>query len=209
MTTDQRIAAAAASLREPKSSTSCFQIAPARIIRRVHDLHNARQRAARLSMVRPEHAATLATAIFDLAPGDRLHAITPGDFVFANLINQLCALAHPTLLSIATLSLSKNNVAALASALDAGHCHSIDFLISEYFAKTSPAILACMTEAASNRPWRIGTARTHAKITLLSPALVIETSANLRSSQNIEQITVLHDPALYAFHRAWLAPLMP
>ena len=36
---------------------------------------------------------------------------------------------------------------------------------------------------------------------------VIEGSANLRSSDNLEQIAVFNDPDLVAFHQAWIDTL--
>ena len=49
----------------------------------------------------------------------------------------------------------------------------------------------------------------HAKVTLVATAdggrYVIHGSANLRSTRFIEVIAIEHDPALFDFHRAWLA----
>jgi hypothetical protein len=39
-------------------------------------------------------------------------------------------------------------------------------------------------------------------------ALVVESSANLRSCASIEQITLTADVDLLAFHRAWIDELM-
>jgi hypothetical protein len=38
--------------------------------------------------------------------------------------------------------------------------------------------------------------------------LVIGGSANLRSSMNIEQLTLDNDETLYAFHREWMAEIL-
>jgi hypothetical protein len=160
--------------------------------------------------VKPENAAELVRQIADLHEGDRLHAITPGHFVFAEILTQLAERMKPQTMTIATLSLSKANVDSLAAALDAHHIGQIEFLISDYFAATNKQIMQHMEQAAKPRRWRIGTRRTHAKIaTLDTNHLVIETSANLRSSQNIEQASVFNDRELHAFHTKWITELMP
>ena len=195
-------------LRAPRQAP--FDVVPARIVRRVYDAQNARRRAARKALVKPENAAELVRQIADLEEGDRLHAVIPGNFVFAEILTQLAERMKPESVTIATLSLAKQNVDALAAALDAGHIGRINFLISEYFAATNKQIMAHMEQAAQNRRWRIGTKRTHAKIaTLDTNHLVIETSANLRSSQNVEQLSVFRDRELHNFHVGWIAELMP
>ena len=69
--------------------------------------------------------------------------------------------------------------------------------------------MGAMEQAAIGRKWKIAKARNHAKVALFDCGLVIETSANLRSSDNIEQITAVHDVELYDFHREWIAKLIP
>ena len=50
--------------------------------------------------------------------------------------------------------------------------------------------------------------RTHCKLILAKmadgTAYVVEASANLRSSKNIEQFVLTQDIGLYQFHRAWI-----
>ena len=141
--------------------------------------------------------------------GSQLHAVTPGNFVFCELLIQLCAVIKPKLLTLATLSLSLGNVDALKLAIDDGRITRLDFLISDYFANVNKQIMAHLEQSAIGRNWKIGKARNHAKVALFDCGLVIETSANLRSSDNIEQITAVNDPALYDFHRAWIGKLIP
>jgi DNA-binding TFAR19-related protein (PDSD5 family) len=195
-------------LRAPRPAA--FDVVPQHIVRRVYDAQNARRRAARKALVKPENAAELVRQIADLEEGDRLHAVLPGNFVFAEILTQLAERMKPQTVTIATLSLSKANVDALAAALDAKHIGQLEFLISDYFGATNKAIMAHMEQAAQNRRWRIGTKRTHAKIaTLDTNHLVIETSANLRSSQNVEQLSVFRDRELHDFHTRWITDLMP
>jgi len=195
-------------LRAPRPAA--FDVVPQHIVRRVFDVVNARRRAARKALVKPENAAELVRQIADLHEGDRLHAVLPGNFIFAEILTQLAERMKPESVTLATLSLSKQNVDALAAALDAGHIGRINFLISEYFAATNKAIMAHMEQAAKTRRWRIGSKRSHAKIATLNAGhIVIETSANLRSSQNVEQLCVFSDRELHNFHTKWITELMP
>ena len=179
--------------------------------KRGFDRQNARQRAIRQKYVRAGNADTLA-ALLPTAPDEVTHAITPGDFIFCDLLTTVCRTRKPLALHIATLSMSKANVDSLTAELTAGNVGSIAILISNFFEKTNVAIFEHLTKAAADHPaFTVAVERTHAKIALFqfgkNDRLTIETSANLRSSQNIEQITAIADPALYAFHRQWLDEL--
>ena len=200
-------AAAFDKLRAPRPAA--FDVTPQHIVRRVFDVQNARRRAARKALVKPENAAELVRQIADLEEGDRLHAVLAGDFVLCHALTQLAERMKPQTMTLATLSLSKANVDALAASLDAGHIGRINFLISEYFAATNKAIMAHMEQAAKTRRWRIGTKRSHAKIATLSAGhIVIESSGNLRSSQSVEQLSAFSDRQLHDFHAGWIAELL-
>ena len=204
------LAGAFARLSAPRAAA--FAIAPRTLqAKRGFDRQNARQRAIRQKYVRPENADKLAE-LLPTDAGDVLHAITPGDFVFNDLITAVCRTRKPMALHIATLSMSKANVDSLTAELRAENVGSIAILISNFFEKTNVGIFQHLTKAAADHPaFTVATERTHAKVALFqfgkNDRLTIETSANLRSSQNIEQITAIADPALYDFHRGWLDEL--
>lgn len=206
-TAAERMKAAMAELRKPPASP--FEVEDASITRRTFDAINARARAARRALVKPQNAARLVGEIAGLEAGDRLHAITPGHYVFGDLLTQLVDRLRPDELHVVTLSLSIANVDAVAGLLDGCKVGRVAFMVSNYFASTNKEIHAHLIARAAERAerWKVAVTRTHAKIAMVSPRLVIETSANLRSSQNIEQITALADAELYAFHRAWMDPL--
>lgn len=204
-TAQERMGAALAKLRAP--AAPAFEVAPSSIVRRSFDVMNARARARRRALVKPQNAADLVAQLCDLKEGDRLHAVTPGHYVFADLLVQLADRLRPAVMYIATLSMSTDNVDALAARLDRGTVGRIRFVISNYFASTNREIYDHLVRAGEGRALDIAVVRTHAKIALLHPNGVIETSANLRSSQNIEQVTAMADQELHDFHRAWMAPL--
>ena len=210
MPLDVDIAGALSRLSQPRSGAFALTTRTLQA-KRGFDRQNARQRAIRQKYVRPENAH----AIAELMPMDAdgvLHAIVPGDFIFCDLLTTVCRTRKPLSLHIATLSMSKGNVDALTAELTAGNVGSIAILISNFFEKTNVGIFEHLTKAAADHPaFTVATERTHAKVALFqfgkSDRLTIETSANLRSSQNLEQITAIADPALYDFHRQWLDEL--
>ena len=207
---DTDLAGAFARLSAPR--TAAFALSTRTLqAKRGFDRMNARQRAIRQKFVRPENADTLAK-LMPTEADQVLHAITPGDFIFCDLLTTICRTRKPLALHIATLSMSKANVDSLTAELRAGNVGSIAILISNFFEKTNVAIFEHLTKAAADHPaFTAAVERTHAKVALFqfgkSDRLTIETSANLRSSQNIEQITAIADPALYDFHRQWLDEL--
>ena len=210
MPLDTDLAGAFSRLSQPRSGAFALTTRTLQA-KRGFDRQNARQRAIRQKYVRPENAHAIAV-LLPTDAGDVLHAIVPGDFIFCDLLTSICRTRKPLALHIATLSMSKANVDSLTAELTAGNVGSIAILISNFFEKTNVGIFEHLTKAAAAHPaFTVAVERTHAKVALFqfgkNDRLTIETSANLRSSQNIEQITAIADPALYDFHRQWLDEL--
>ena len=176
--------------------------------KRAFDAINARNRARRRAMVKPENAASILDKL--PMPCDRaLHVITPGNFIFCDLITAIAGKFPTRRLLISTLSFSKKNADALCRLIANGKVGSIGMLTSNYFAKTNAEILAHFEQgAAKTGKIQIGIARTHAKVTVFEfmdeKRLTIETSANLRSSDNIEQVSLFADVPTFNFHAEWI-----
>ena len=118
---------------------------------------------------------------------------------------------HPVpVLTIGTLSMNPENARELAKLLDEGLVGGITMVISDYFFRTSrDAVEECfqILPAPSTR-W-IKT-RSHAKICLIptgTDAFVLHGSANLRSSANLENLTIENDRALLDWHAGWIPEL--
>ena len=78
---------------------------------------------------------------------------------------------------------------------------------ADYFAASDAQTYLYARQELTSRGARIAATRNHSKIILLaigSDRYVVESSANLRSCNNVEQFTLTHSPALYDFHRAWI-----
>jgi hypothetical protein len=184
----------------------------AHFLQRREALRTRLDRAALRRLCKPENARELAEAMPDADTS--VHALITGNFIFADLLGSVIGLhGKPLSLTIATLSLSKKNISMLSALLEKDP-FPIFFLISHYFSRTNKDIFAALQSAAEQHPsLSIRVARTHCKIALLDypeNAWCIETSANLRSSGNLEQVTILNDRGLLNFHREWMTdPSLP
>lgn len=172
------------------------------------DTLKARDRLALRKFIRPENAEVLLPHLPE-CEDERLHALIAGDFVFCDLLAAIIARrGAPRRLVCATLSLSQKNIATLES-LAVTHRFPVELLLSHYFAKTNKEQYAAVLSIAKRQPLiRVRVARSHCKVTLLdyeNAALVIESSANLRSSRNLEQVSIFNDRALLEFHAEWIA----
>ena len=158
--------------------------------------------------MKPENAAEI-LAKLPMPPDEALHVITPGNFIFCDLITAIAVRFPVRRMLISTLSFSKRNAEALCGLIANGNVGSIGMLTSNYFAKTNAEILAHFEQgAAKTGEIQIGIARTHAKVTAFEftdgKRLTIETSANLRSSDNIEQVSLFADVPTFDFHAEWI-----
>lgn len=145
-----------------------------------------------------------------------IHMVISGRFALWDLVPAVLELAGGpiiTSLHIATLGFSRNNIADLCQLLDAGRIGAVKLLASHYFKGTSGGIYDFAVAELDQRKDKAKflSVRTHAKLLLMhlsdNRTVTIESSANLRSCQNIEQMTVLGDPHLYQFHTAWIDDL--
>lgn len=167
-------------------------------------------RRAVKKLVRPENAAGLLAQI--PAPGEITHAILRGDFVLADALPPLLAITgHCPHLYVSTLALSVKNAETLRALLAAGTIGKLTLIVSHYFRAVDKLSVYHAIEQILADIATLKIARCHAKIILLANArgdsLVFEGSANLRSSDTLEQLTIFNDPALHSFHATWMEEL--
>ena len=148
------------------------------------------------------------------AAGETIHLVCAGGYSLFHHIPALLELAAPATiryLGIATLGFSKDNLERLIGMLDNGTIGRVDMVFSVYFRSLEKESCERLTHALGSRGQRVVSMRTHAKLLLIETTAgdyyTIESSANLRSSRNVEQTTFTNDPILFAFHRAWLDSL--
>lgn len=139
-----------------------------------------------------------------------LHMIGTGRTSGWHLLEHLRKLAARPIRSlwISTLSMSLANVEALAAALDSGDIRRCSLVASCYFKSTNDEIWHRVFSELTARGQPVAGIRSHAKVSVLQFTarrwFVIETSANLRSSGNLEQYTITHSEQLGRFHAGWI-----
>jgi hypothetical protein len=149
------------------------------------------------------------------AAGETWHIVVRGNFAMFDLVGAVLALAAPATiarLDIVTLGFSRVNLEELLAMLDAGTIGRLTFLYSVYFRSNEKESCHRLEHELTSRGQKVLALRTHAKLMLFEltdgRCFVNETSANLRSCRNVEQLTFSHDRALLEFHRAWMERLL-
>jgi hypothetical protein len=142
-------------------------------------------------------------------PGESLHGIISGKYALYELIPALIEHAgNIAELHIATLSFNKQNASDILDLLDEGRIAKMNLIISYYFKSTSPEIYSLLIPQMRERGHKVLAMRNHCKLILAKmengTKYVIESSANLRSSVNLEQFVLTDDADLYEFHYQWM-----
>lgn len=167
-------------------------------------------RAGIRKLIHPDNARAVLAHL--PGPGERTHCILRGDFVLCDLIPAIIAArGRCEHLHIATLGLSVANADTLAMLHERGHVGAITLVCSHYFAQVDKTTTFREVSHRLQPHARIIVTRSHAKVIGLPTAsgdhFVIEGSANLRSSDNTEQMVIFNDVETLAWHRAWLEQL--
>jgi hypothetical protein len=148
------------------------------------------------------------------SPDERTHCALRGDFVLCDLIPAVIhARGHCPDLRIATLSMSIGNADTLATLIERGKVEKLTITCSHYFREVDKTTVYRQVAARLEGLASLIITRCHAKVICLptasGDAFVIEGSANLRSSDNTEQMVIFNDPDLLAWHCDWLNQLTP
>ena len=143
--------------------------------------------------------------------GESLHIISRGMWPAWDIVPTALRLAAPatiTSLYIATLSMSRENVDQLVSLMDAKIIGRVCLIVSCYFRSTEADIVERIAREFEARGQRFAVRRCHAKLIAMEfsdgRCITSESSANLRSSRNIEHFAITHDRGLLDFHRGWM-----
>jgi hypothetical protein len=164
-------------------------------------------------LINPSNAVPI-LSMLPQEPDDRTHVTLRGDFVLCDLIPLILqSRGFCPHLRIATLGMSADNANTLAQLQSEGKVGDITLAASDYFKAVDSATTFRSVQAILSGRARFITLRTHAKVILIPTSsgdyLVIEGSANLRSSGNIEQIVIVNDKATHDHHASWIDELEP
>lgn len=145
--------------------------------------------------------------------GGRFDAIVGGNFIFGDFIEAYITAYNVkcTEMSICTLSMSQDNVDSLANLINAGYIDKLSLFISVYFYAHERNILIPYLYSKLDTDkcdFQMSVTDIHCKIaqfkTLGGKHVVCHGSANLRSSGNIEQMTIEENEELYGFYASYL-----
>lgn len=173
------------------------------------------KRYKRPSCVKYKYAQELVKDIGLVEEGEHINAIVSGNFIAGDLIESYLfdnnLVAEEILIS--TLSMSRENVDSLKNIQDFKLNGVMGLVISDfYFSHERKSGIEDIANELGNGQFALAVAGIHTKITLIKTVcgqhIIIGGSANLRSSMNIEQITIDNCPVLYAFHREWMADIL-
>lgn len=195
----------------------------------VDGLENARYISPRIykgTLTRPvtwEHAVDMVEGL-ELKNGLRMFAIVSGNFVFGDVLEALCLERGVNFktLTIQTLSMSKDNIDSIRRIMDVcqeeGTLQSVRIALSDYFysherkvreGRDTPALVPYLYETLDDGTdvLDVAFAGIHTKIVTFETdtglKCVIDGSANLRSSMNIEQFRIECDPELHDWIEAY------
>jgi len=157
------------------------------------------------------NAMKLAESI-KLCPGEQIHSIVPGDFIFGDFIEALLTAkkAICDIMYLSTLSMSQNNIDSLANLLENGYIKHLTIMISNYFYshEKNGLIPYMLNSLDKGNRFDCLVCRNHTKITLMQISninIVLSGSSNLRSSQSIEQFILQENAELYDFYKQFFS----
>ena len=114
-------------------------------------------------------------------------------------------------LYISTLSLSENNVDSLVNIMLSGLCDELHLVVSSYFYshERGNLIKYIYQELENEKPWKFffSVAGTHMKLAMIKTdelKITMQGSANLRSSGNIEQFSIVEEENLFEFNKEYI-----
>lgn len=145
----------------------------------------------------------------------RADAIVDGSFIFGDFIEAFIV-THNVLceeMTISTLSLSQNNIDSLANLKRNGYIKQLNLIVSAYFYSHEKFNLIpyIYEQLDFDDNFQLAVARTHTKTCQFRTGggkfIVMHGSANMRSSQNIEQFTIEENESLYAFYEEYFNEL--
>ena len=158
-----------------------------------------------------DRARDLAREI-ELAPGSREFVFVSGNFIFGDLLEAMVVdegKLYPRRMTVQTLSMSAENVDSIRNIVDAcPMMESLRIVLSDYFfaherGRDGLVPYLCDVLDTGAVDFDLAFASIHTKITsietLMGNHVVMDGSANLRSSRNVEQFRIECDGGLYRF----------
>lgn len=125
--------------------------------------------------------------------------LVPGNFIFGDFIEALCYRKQlkPTVIYMTTLGMSRENVDSIVNLVDYLGCKKVNLIVSNYFNGVERhGIMPYIRQEFAGKPVDVAVLQSHCKIVLIRSNkgnVLLSGSANLSSSNNVEQFVVMHD----------------
>ena len=144
--------------------------------------------------------------------GESVHVIVGQAFAGFDLLPaflELTGAPRFTRLYLTTLGFSRDNLAQLETMIRAGQMTwgGLNILCGDFFRRADSGLWDIGKLIAKEHGFTFKSYRNHTKLILAEldgRRYVVESSANLRSCQNIEQFTFTQSRALFDFHASWI-----
>lgn len=164
------------------------------------------------SKVKFKVAKDAANELYPMEQGSSSYMVLSGSFIFGQFIEALIYQHNWKVkkLYIATLSMSLDNVYTIKNLVDGGYLESVDIIVNNYFytSERNSTIRTMVEELDHGDRFQLAVAGTHVKIYMIETEcglkITMHGSANMRTSGNVEQMTIETDPELYEFNKNML-----
>ena len=164
---------------------------------------------SRSKNVKFKNAKALSKEI-EIKQNERYFCIIDGSFIFGDFIEAFLVDRNMKAkeITISTLSMSQENIDSFKNLIEAGYIEKLNIIVSDFFySHERHNLVKYMYEHLDiNNCFQLSVCRTHTKICLIETELnggrkyVIHGSANLRSSDNIEQFMIEENSELFDFN---------
>lgn len=166
-----------------------------------------KQRTRSEKQIKFKYAKDLAESI-PFEKNSRFFCVVNGSFIFGDFIEAFLVKnnARAENMIINTLSLSYDNILSLKLLLEKGYISNLNIIVSDYFFshERSGLVEQLYRHLDIDNRFQLAVARTHMKTCIFETTggkkIVIHGSANLRSSDNIEQFMIEENEGLYDFN---------
>lgn len=157
------------------------------------------------AQIKYENAEELISKI-SLTKNARIFTFIPGNFIFGDLIEALVVKNnyHIKEMTISTLSLSGPNVDSLNNLLNGDYVDKLTLIVSDYFYSHEKwKLIQYIYKTLDLNKTQLSVYRGHAKVCIFETynglKVVMHGSANLRSSDNIEQIDIEENEQIFDY----------
>jgi hypothetical protein len=156
-----------------------------------------------------KNAKKLANEVDLLTENSQTHVIVSGNFILGDFIEALIVKNDWLVedLTLSTLSMSLENIDSINNLIKGKYVNEVNLIISDYFYnhEKNNLINAIFERCDLDNKFQLAIARIHTKISQIKTEcgkyITIYGSANLRSSRNIEQITIDNSEKCYYIYR--------